>query len=96
MILNFLSPKVLTADLCSLPNKKLLINTINAHSYNVAKKDPYFLESLYNSNFILPDGIGVVIGYKLLKRRVKKVAGADLFYYQMRRLNEQKGTCFSF
>lgn len=33
-------------DLSSLPEGKLLINTINAHSYNTALKDPLFQEAL--------------------------------------------------
>ena len=30
------------ADLASLPESKLLINTVNAHSFNMAKKDHLF------------------------------------------------------
>lgn len=33
-------------ELESLPEGKLLINTINAHSYNTAGKDPLFAEAL--------------------------------------------------
>jgi N-acetylglucosaminyldiphosphoundecaprenol N-acetyl-beta-D-mannosaminyltransferase len=94
MILNHLFPKVLTTGLHSLPNKKLLINTINAHSYNVAKKDQQFFKALNGSDYILPDGIGVVLGYKLQKKKVSKIAGADLFNYEMERLNNVKGSCF--
>ena len=31
------------AELASLPEGKLLINTINAHSFNTAKKDHLFV-----------------------------------------------------
>lgn len=34
------------AELASLPEGKLLINTINAHSYNTARKDGLFAEAL--------------------------------------------------
>ncbi len=34
------------AELASLPEGKLLINTINAHSFNTAKKDALFAEAL--------------------------------------------------
>jgi N-acetylglucosaminyldiphosphoundecaprenol N-acetyl-beta-D-mannosaminyltransferase len=94
MIIEQLYPKILTEDLNSMPDRKLLINTINAHSYNVAKKDLNFLESLIGSDVLLADGVGVVLCYKLLNKRVCKIAGADLFYYQMKRLNKQNGSCF--
>jgi N-acetylglucosaminyldiphosphoundecaprenol N-acetyl-beta-D-mannosaminyltransferase len=94
MILNELFPKILKAKLCSMPSGKILINTINAHSYNVAKNDQEFLDSLKASDVLIPDGIGVVLAYKLLKESVKKIAGADLFYYEMDRLNKMKGSCF--
>lgn len=35
-------------ELRSLLDGKLLINTINAHSYNVAQKDSLFAEALQN------------------------------------------------
>jgi N-acetylglucosaminyldiphosphoundecaprenol N-acetyl-beta-D-mannosaminyltransferase len=77
-----------------LPDHKLLISTINAHSYNVAKGDQYFLEALNGSDIILLDGIGIVLGYKLFNKKVKKIAGADLFHYEMKRLQKINGSCF--
>jgi N-acetylglucosaminyldiphosphoundecaprenol N-acetyl-beta-D-mannosaminyltransferase len=94
MILKKLSLKLLTVNLDYLPERKLLINTINAHSYNVAKRDSQFLDALINSDVILPDGIGVVLGYRLINKKIKKIAGADLFYYEMKRLQKSKGSCF--
>ena len=35
------------SELDALPEGKLLINTINAHSYNTALKDPAFAEALH-------------------------------------------------
>lgn len=40
------------ADLASLPEGKLLINTINAHSFNTAKKDLLFAEALTNGDVL--------------------------------------------
>lgn len=34
------------AELEKLPEGKLLINTLNAHSFNTAQKDPLFAEAL--------------------------------------------------
>jgi N-acetylglucosaminyldiphosphoundecaprenol N-acetyl-beta-D-mannosaminyltransferase len=94
MVLNQLFPKIQTNDLVTLPNKKLLVNTINAHSYNIAKKDPKFLKALMASDVLLPDGIGIVWGYRLLIKNVQKIAGADLFQYEMNRVNNMNGSCF--
>ena len=78
-----------------LPDKKLLISTINAHSHNLAQKDPLFAEALQNSDVLLPDGIGIVGAVRLLMGvRLQKIAGADLFCYEMNRLNRTGGRCF--
>lgn len=82
-------------SLRSLPQKKLLINTINAYSYNIAQKDYSFSEALQKGNFLLPDGIGIVWAVKLLnKQKVEKIAGADLFEIEMQRLDKSGGKCF--
>jgi N-acetylglucosaminyldiphosphoundecaprenol N-acetyl-beta-D-mannosaminyltransferase len=61
----------------------------------VAQKDRDFAEALSKSDVLLPDGISIVIAVCILNGlRLKKIAGADLFYYEMNRLNSQVGTCF--
>lgn len=83
------------AGLASLPEGKLLINTVNAHSYNTAQRDPLFAEALLEGGALIPDGAGVVMAMRwLYGRRIERVAGADLFDYEMARLNERGGTCF--
>lgn len=82
-------------SLKSLNDKKLLISTINAHSYNVACKDSNFKEALQNSDILIPDGISVVWALKWLTgQKLKKIAGADLFFYEMDRMQECGGKCF--
>ncbi len=44
----------------------LLINTINAHSYNIARKDPEFAKALKASDVLLPDGISIVWAKRFL------------------------------
>ncbi len=76
-------------------NNGLVINTINGHSYTVAKKDQFFKEALKASDILLPDGDSVVLAVKILSGvRIQKVAGYDLFMYLMKMLNEQNGSCF--
>ncbi len=82
-------------NLSLLPEGKLLVNTINAHSYNTALKDIFFAKSLFNSGALIPDGASIVLAFKLLKReKIERIAGWDLFQFEMNRLNKKGGTCF--
>lgn len=82
-------------SLDTLSGKRCLITTLNAHSYNVAEKDVLFKQALQSSDVLIPDGISVVIATKLLSgKSIRKIAGEDLFYYEMERLQVSKGSCF--
>jgi len=86
--------RLFQSSLNSLPSEKLLINTINAHSYNIAQKDDLFAKALQESDILLPDGISIVYAKRLLEGiKLKKIAGADLFLYEMNRLNMKGGSC---
>jgi len=79
----------------SINRPKVLINTLNAHSFNTARKDEGFNEALLSSDVLLPDGISVVWAMRLLNGlKIRKIAGADLFFYEMERANEKGGKCF--
>ncbi len=83
------------SELDSLPVGKLLINTINAHSYNTALKDPVFAEALQQGDVLIPDGASIVLALRFLNhRKIERIAGWDLFLYEMNRLNQKGGTCF--
>lgn len=43
------------AELASLPEGKLHINTVNVNSFNTAKKDQLFAEALTNGDVLIPD-----------------------------------------
>lgn len=75
--------------------KTLVINTINAHSYMVAKKDHMFKKALVESDILLPDGEGIVLMAKLIgKKKIKKIAGADIHNHLLE-ISEEKGLkCF--
>ena len=80
----------------ALPDKKLLINTINAHSYNTALKDNLFAEALKNGDVLIPDGMSIVKAFKWrhwMNGPKERVAGADLFNFEMNKLNERGGSC---
>jgi N-acetylglucosaminyldiphosphoundecaprenol N-acetyl-beta-D-mannosaminyltransferase len=53
------------------------------------------MEALLNSDILIPDGISVVWTERWLSgKRIKKIAGEDLFYYEMERLQQKGGKCF--
>lgn len=81
--------------LSALTDSKLLINTLNAHSYNVTQRDKVFSEALQKSDVLIPDGVSVVWALRYLTgEKLNKVAGADLFSFEMNRLQLISGSCF--
>lgn len=85
------------AALALLPEGKLLINTINAHSYNMALKDPLFAEALMKGDVLIPDGASIVMACRKLKAKsqpLERIAGWDLFSFEMEKLNKRGGKCF--
>ena len=80
------------AELASLPEGKLLINTINAHSYNTARKDSLFAEALMNGDVLIPDGVSIVKACKWIKAKSQpkeRIAGWDLFSFEMEKLERE-------
>lgn len=74
------------AALGELPAGKLLINTINAHSYNTAQKDALFAEALLKGDVLIPDGASVVKACRWLGAKsqpAERCAGWDLFAFEM-------------
>ena len=56
-------------ELRGIPEGKVLINTINAHSYNVAQKDEEFAEALVKGDYLIPDGSSIVKACRWLKAK---------------------------
>lgn len=78
-----------------MPEGKLLINTINAHSYNTALKDAGFAEALLKGGALIPDGASMVLAFRWLRKEsIERTAGWDLFEYEMERLNRKGGICY--
>lgn len=79
-------------ELASLPDGKLLINTVNAHSFNTAQKDSLFAEALQQGDVLIPDGVSIVKACKWIKAKslpTERVAGWDLFAFEMDRLEQR-------
>lgn len=94
MMLRLKSLKILSGrdELARLPEGKLLINTINAHSYNTARKDALFAEALTHGDVLIPDGVSIVKACRWTKAKSQpkeRVAGWDLFVFEMERLEKE-------
>tara|TARA_Y100001935_G_C17192970_1_gene451051 strand:- start:174 stop:890 length:717 start_codon:yes stop_codon:yes gene_type:complete len=60
---------------------KKSINTINPHSFIVAKNDINFNKSLIESTYLIPDGIGIIYAIKLLNGvKINRYSGAELHH----------------
>lgn len=94
MMIRLKSLKILSGrdELARLPEGKLLINTINAHSYNTARKDALFAEALTHGDVLIPDGVSIVKACRWIKAKSQpkeRVAGWDLFVFEMERLEKE-------
>ena len=85
-----------------IPDGKVLINTINAHSFNVAQEDDLFAEVLRTVDsgqltidsecvkYLIPDGASIIKACKFLKAKSQpkdRIAGWDLFTFEMEKLD---------
>ena len=78
-------------ELAQIPEGKVLINTINAHSYNVAQQDEPYAEALINGDYLIPDGESIVKACRWLKGKSQpkeRIAGWDLFAFEMEKVND--------
>lgn len=76
--------------LSKITEGKVLINTINAHSFNTAQKDDIFAEALKNGDYLIPDGASIIKACKYIKAKSQpkeRIAGWDLFAFEMQRLD---------
>ena len=86
-----------SADMANWPEGKFLIDTVNTHSFVLARQDERFAEALRSADALLPDGIGIVKACRWLKMEnapLEKIAGTDLFLFEMDQLNRKGGVCF--
>lgn len=95
-VLNCLGYRLFKGDLNELEFiDKTIINTINQYSYCVAEKDKTFKEALKASDILLPDGVGITNAAQFLNGvRIKKIAGADLHEFLLKKLSKKGGSCF--
>jgi N-acetylglucosaminyldiphosphoundecaprenol N-acetyl-beta-D-mannosaminyltransferase len=84
-------------ELSLIPSGKIMINCINANSYNIAQNNEVFAKALKNSDYLIPDGISIVMACKWLKTPnmpKKRIVGWDLFELEMNKLTGKKKVMF--
>jgi len=88
--------EVFTDDLKKIDlDTKKVINTINPHSYVTAKSDATFETALQDSDFLIPDGSGIVLAAKqIYGKNIKKIAGTDLHTFLLEQMNQEGGKIF--
>ena len=70
------------------PDSKYLV-CMNPHTYRVSKSDDIFNESLSNADWVIPDGVGVILASKILNGKIKeRITGFDIFCNVMKHANE--------
>lgn len=68
---------------------------INPHSYAVAQGDRGFSNALKAANWLVPDGVGIVIAGRILSQPMEqRITGADIFSGVMTALNSTGGSVF--
>ncbi|RUM94488.1 MAG: glycosyltransferase [Thiothrix sp.] len=73
-------------------NQAVVFACANPHSLVVANTDKYFREALNQSDHVVADGIGLVLGGKLNGLRIKpRITGADYFLALMNEANSLGG-----
>lgn len=54
---------------------------LNPHSYAVALHDEKFRAALKSADWLVPDGVGILIGSRILGGQIRsRIAGADVFF----------------
>jgi len=93
---NFFNYKLFIDNLESIKlDKRLIINTINPHSYIIAENDEIFKNTLLDSDILLPDGVGITKAVFLLKGKwINKIAGMDIHNYLIKSADKNNLKCF--
>lgn len=68
---------------------------LNVYSYMLALEDAQFRSSLQCANYLVPDGIGILLAAKLRGKNIRqRTTGYDVFKYINKVLNDRSGKVF--
>ncbi|SMC81963.1 WecB/TagA/CpsF family glycosyltransferase [Polynucleobacter kasalickyi] len=72
--------------------QKKYLACFNPHSFAISLKDLLFAESLREAAILVPDGVGIVLGSRILGGKIKKrITGSDIFYELSDYINAKEG-----
>ena len=64
---------------------------LNPHSYVVSKSDPIFSNALHSADWVIPDGIGIILASKILGGDLNaRLTGSDIFAGLSSEMNKSK------
>lgn len=94
-LLNYVIYNGLINEIDAVKGEKKIVNTINPHSYIVAKSDPVFKQALNASDYLLVDGVGIVVASYILRfKRIARINGPALFDYLINKANVERKKVF--
>lgn len=71
-----------------IPSKRWFA-CLNPHSYVLAKDDLKYSQALKKADWLVPDGIGIIVGLNILCGRIiERITGYDLFTQLHKRMNQ--------
>lgn len=74
------------------PGRCQWLACLNPHSYAMALDDRMFATALHAANWLIPDGVGIVLASRVLGGDIRdRVTGSDVFYGVHERLNQLGG-----
>lgn len=80
------------ATTISSPRGQKWLACINPHSFVVALKDDDFATALKSSDWLIPDGVGIVLASRIFNGSIRqRLCGPDVFSALNERLNRSRG-----
>jgi len=74
---------------------KTWLACLNPHSFVVSRSEPGFANALASANWLIPDGIGIVLASRVLGGRIRgRITGADIFVKVNSGLDRESGSVF--
>lgn len=88
---NFIS--TLFLDISTLSNSHgctKWLACINPHSFAVSRQDSIFSQALKNADWLIPDGVGIVLASRILGGNIdERITGFDIFFGLHDRVNDK-------
>ena len=74
-------------------NVGVIVSCINSNAYVTAEDDVQFKKALLNSDVLIPDGAGIVLGFMVMKLgRINRITGSDIHKALIKEINRKRGT----